>query len=59
MFTTAPSLLSPFAVDGIHIQDGGSGFSAIMMPERQDLMDQWDRVNAAWAQATATKREAV
>jgi len=39
-----------FEVAHHQLKDGGSGFSAIMMPERQDLMDQWDRVNAAWAQ---------
>eukprot|EP00438_Fugacium_kawagutii_P005293 Skav213858 [mRNA] locus=scaffold2366:237771:238454:- [translate_table: standard] len=32
------------------LQDGGDDFAEIMMPERQDLMDQWDIVSTAWQQ---------
>jgi len=32
------------------VQDGGDDFAAIMMPERQDLMNQWGTVQNAWDQ---------
>ncbi|CAK9064241.1 unnamed protein product [Durusdinium trenchii] len=30
------------------LKDGGEAIPAIMLPERQDLMDQWELVDAAW-----------
>lgn len=35
------------------LKDGGPGFAAILMPERQDLMTQWGTVRDAWNQVLA------
>ena len=46
--------------EGIHVQlrDGdGHGIPGIMMPERDDLMRQWERVDAAWHDAKAKVHE--
>lgn len=41
------------------LQDGGDDFAEIMMPERQDLMDQWDIVSTAWQQVDRSQRQVV
>ena len=32
----------------VRLRDGGHGIPSIMMPEREDLMRQWERVDEVW-----------
>lgn len=39
------------------LKDGGEAIPAIMLPERQDLMDQWELVDAAWNELLLSQNE--
>eukprot|EP00435_Cladocopium_sp_Y103_P000351 s1337_g1.t1 len=51
--TAVQEVIDRFEVAIHQLKDGGPGFAAIMMPERQDLMDQWVTVHDAWDEVLA------
>lgn len=51
--TALQEVIDRFEVALHQLRDGGDGFAAIMMPERQDLMNQWGTVHNAWDQVLA------
>lgn len=51
--TALQEVIDRFQVALHQLRDGGDDFAAIMMPERQDLMNQWGTVQNAWDQVLA------
>lgn len=41
----------------LQLRDGGGGLSGIMLPERQDLLTQWEQVDGAWQQVRGYLRQ--
>jgi len=41
----------------VQLKNGGDHFPAILLPERQDLLDQWTRVDIAWHEFLQSKQE--
>ncbi|CAK9009312.1 unnamed protein product [Durusdinium trenchii] len=44
------AVVTKFEQAHLQLRDGGGGLSEIMLPERQDLLTQWEQVDSAWQQ---------
>ena len=42
------NVIQRFQTAHLQLKDGGNGISPILIPERQDLLDEWHHVDEAW-----------
>lgn len=46
-----------FQAGHVHLRDGGDRVPKILLPERQDILDQWLRVDSAWIEFQQQKQD--